>query len=135
MTNTRDGSIQRIDPIKEKVIATLPVGPSPRFLTTGCGAIWTLNQGDGTVSRIDPETNKVVNTITADVAGTGGDIACGAGKIYVRAKTTLLSVIDPAINMVVARYGPPAGSGAVRVENGRVWVTAHDSNSIWVLRD
>jgi YVTN family beta-propeller protein len=135
VTNTQDGSLQRIDPIKEKVIATIRVGPSPRFLTIGCGSIWTLNQGDGTVSRIDPETTKVVSTITAEVVGTGGDIAAGAAKIYVRAKNTLLSIIDPAINKVVARYGPPAGSGAVRVENGRVWVTAHDINTIWILKD
>ena len=135
VTNTQDGSVQRIDPIKEKVIATIPVGPGPRFLAIGCGAIWILNQGDGTVSRIDPETTKVVSTIAAEVTGTGGDIAAGANKIYVRAKNTLLSIIDPAINKVVVRYGPPAGSGAVRVENGRVWVTAHDINSIWVLKD
>ncbi len=135
VTNTENGSIQKIDPIKEKVISTTAIGPTPRFLTAGLGAIWTLNQGDGTVSRIDPKTSELVITIPLDVAGTGGDIATGTNKIYVRAKNTLLSVIDPYTNAIASRYGPPAGSGAVRIENGRIWITAHDINTIWVLKE
>ena len=135
ITNTANATVQQIDPLTEKVITTIPVGAAPRFLTIGKDAVWTLNQGDGTVSRIDPVTNKVVQTIALEATGTGGDIAAGASKIYVRAKNTLLSVIDPSQNKVVARYGPSAGSGAVRIENGKVWVTAHDINTIWVLNE
>ena len=135
ITNTENGSIQKIDPIKEKVISTTPVGLSPRFLAAGSGAIWTLNQGDGTVSRIDPVTSEVVSTIAVEVAGTGGDIATGSDRVYVRAKNTLLSVIDPNTNKVISRYGPAAGSGAVRVENGRVWITAHDIHTIWIIKE
>lgn len=135
VTNTQNGSIQKVDPKLEKVISTTAIGPTPRFLTVGLGAIWTLNQGDGTVSRIDPKTSELVITIPLEVAGTGGDIATGTNKIYVRAKNTLLSVIEPNTNEVVSRFGPPAGSGAVRIENGRIWITAHDINTIWVLKE
>lgn len=128
------GAVQRIDPATNRVVATIPVGPTPRFLAAGEGGVWTLNQRDGTVSRIDPATNKVVATIAADVAGGGGDIAAGAGRVWVRAGKTLLSSIDPATNKVVERFGPPAGSGAVRVVNDLVWVTAHDIQTVWVLR-
>jgi hypothetical protein len=38
----------------EKVIASVPVGPAPRFLAAGLGSVWVLNQDDGSVSRIDP---------------------------------------------------------------------------------
>jgi hypothetical protein len=34
----------------------------------------------------------------------------------------------------VSRYGPPAGSGAVRVAGELVWVTAHDTQTVWVLK-
>ena len=51
------GSVQRIDPASNAVVATRTVGPAPRFLAAGEGGVWTLNQGDGTVSRIDPSTN------------------------------------------------------------------------------
>jgi virginiamycin B lyase len=127
------GSVQRIDPGSNTVVATIPVGPSPRFIAAGAGGVWTLNQGDGTVSRVDPESNRLVATIPTDVPGPGGDIAVGAGRIWVRATQTLLSVVDPERNRVVARYGPPCGSGAVRANAEVVWVTAHDIQTVWVF--
>jgi virginiamycin B lyase len=127
------GSVQRIDPRSNTVVATVPVGPIPRFLAAGADAIWTLNQGDGTISRVDPDSNRLVATIRADVPGLGGDIAVGAGRVWVRATRTLLTVIDPETNSVVARYGPPSGSGAVRANAEVVWVTAHDIQAVWVL--
>ena len=114
--------------------ATIAVGPRPLFLAAGEGGVWALNQGDGTVTRIDPATNAVAATIDVGVPGTGGDIATGAGRVWVRAKPVLLSAIDPSTNVVVERFGPPAGSGAVRVAGRHVWVTAHDTNTVWVLK-
>lgn len=128
-----DGSVQRIDPATNRVAATIRVGPTPRFLAAGEGGVWTLNQGDGTVTRIDPATNRPVATIATAVPGSGGDIAAGAGRVWVRASRILLQVIDPRQNAVVERYGPPAGSGAVRANGRHVWVTAHDIHTVWVL--
>ena len=128
------GSVQRIDPGSNTVVATIPVGPGPRFLAAGAGALWTLNQGDGTVSRVDPASNRLAATIGTDVPGAGGDIAAGAGRVWVRATRTPLSVIDPGSNRVVARYGPPCGSGAVRANEDVVWVTAHDTQTVWILK-
>lgn len=116
------------------MIATIPVGPIPRFLAAGEAGVWTLNQGDGPVSRIDPTSNRVAATIATEVAGPGGDIATGVGRVWVRAEKILLSVIDPMTNRVTERFGPPAGSGAVRVANNLVWLTAHDIETVWVLR-
>jgi virginiamycin B lyase len=128
------GSVQRIDPVSNQVITTIPVGPAPRFLATGEGAVWILNQGDGTVSRIDPVNNHAVVTIALNMPGPGGDIATGGGRVWVRGKSSLLSTIDPATNQVAERFGPPTGSGAVRVAGDWVWVTAHDIHTVWVLR-
>ena len=139
VTNTGDtnavgsGSVQRIDPRSNQVVASIPVGPTPRFLAAGEGGVWTLNQGDGSVSRIDPKSNRVIATIPVGVSGGGGDIATGAGRVWVRATKVLLSAIDPKTDQVIERFGPPAGSGAVRVANGRVWVSAHDIQKVWVL--
>jgi len=127
------GSVQRIDAATGSVVATIPVGPEPRFLAVGEGAVWTLNQGDGTVSRIDPATNSVAAVIDVGMKGSGGDIAAGGGRVWVRGKWTLLVAIDPARNQVIEVFGPPAGSGAVRVAGKRVWVTAHDVRTVWVL--
>lgn len=127
------GSVQRIDPTARRVVAEIPTGPQPRFLAAGEGAVWTLNQGDGTVTRIDPETNRVAATIPVGVPGTGGDIATGHGRVWVRANKVLLSVLDARTNALVARYGPPTGSGAVRAAAAGVWVSAHDVNLLWLL--
>ena len=127
------GSVQRIDPRTNNVIATILVGRLPRFLAVGEGGVWTLNQSDGSVTRIDPMTNQVVATIACEVPGTGGDIAAGEGFVWVRAKNELLLKIDPASNRVIEKFGPPAGSGAVRAGYGAVWLTAHDIFTLWKL--
>jgi DNA-binding beta-propeller fold protein YncE len=127
------GAVQRIDPRSDSVVATIPVGSGPRFLAAGAGGVWTLNQGDGSVSRIDPGTDTLAATVPAEVPGAGGDIAVGAGLVWVRATRTALSVIDPATSRITARFGPPCGSGAVRANERVVWVTAHDIQTVWVL--
>jgi virginiamycin B lyase len=128
------GSVQRIEPETNQVVATIPVGPVPRFLAAGEGAVWTLNWGDGSVTRIDPQTNQPVVTIPLGMEGGGGDIATGGGRVWIRGTKVLLAAVDPTTNRVATIYGPPAGSGAVRVAGDLVWVTAHDTNTVWVLR-
>lgn len=134
ISNTNSNSVQRVDPFTNKVVATIPVGPTPRFLVAGENGIWTLNQGDGTVTRIDPQSNTVAATIDAHVPGTGGDIATGGGLVWVRAKSWLLQTINPVTNGIQSIYGPPSGSGAVRVTDHYAWISAHDINTIWVLK-
>ena len=135
ITNTSANSVQRIDPKTNSVVATIGVGKNPRFLTTGENGVWTLNQGDGTVSHINPVQNKVVAVIDTKVPGVGGDIAVGIGRVWVRAKKgRFLQVINPISNAVETIYTPVSGSGAVRVTQHLIWVTAHDINTIWVLK-
>jgi YVTN family beta-propeller protein len=133
-SDTMPGSVQRIDPATNAVTATIAVGPVPRFLAAGAGGVWTLNQRDGTVSRIDPATNTLAATIEVGASGGGGDIATGGGKVWVRATKTLLTTIDPATNKVGTQYSPASGSGAVRVAGNFVWVTAHDIQTVWIIK-
>lgn len=128
------GSVQRIDPVRNRVMGDIPVGPKPHFLAAGEGGVWTLNQGNGTVTQIDPNTNEAVRTIDVNAAPSGGDIATGAGKVWVRDSKVLLSAIDPATGQVVATYSPKSGSGAVRVTaDNMVWLSAHDVKTVWAL--
>lgn len=126
------GSVQRIDPATNRVIATIPTGPDPRFLAAGEGAVWTFNWADGSVSRIDPADNTALE-LPVSLLGGGGDIATGGGRVWIRGAQTLLATIDPATNQVDRLYGPAEGSGAVRVAEDIVWVTAHDTKTVWVL--
>jgi DNA-binding beta-propeller fold protein YncE len=122
--------VQRIDPAALKVLATVQTGSGPRFFAVGEGAVWTLNQGDGSVTRIALDTGKPTQ-IDAGVPGEGGDLTVGRGSVWVRATRTLLTRIDTHSNRVVARYGPPSGSGAVILGPGAVWVSAHDIRTVW----
>lgn len=135
ITNTAANSVQRIDPKTNSVVATIRVGKTPRFLAAGENGIWTLNQGDGTVSHINPGQNNVVAVVDTKVPGGGGDIATGAGRVWVRAtKGRFLQAINPVSNVVETIYTPVSGSGAVRVTEHFIWVTAHDINTIWVVK-
>ena len=136
VAGNKTGSVQRINPETNEIVATISTGIAPRFLTVGENGIWTLNQGDGSVSRIDPYTNKLMATIEVKVVGLGGDIATGAGKIWVRGnKAVFLVSIDPKTNAIINRYGPLSGSGAVRVtDDNNVWISSHDINTIWIIK-
>jgi peptidoglycan/xylan/chitin deacetylase (PgdA/CDA1 family) len=132
------GLVQRVDVRTGQVVARVSVGPGARFAAFGEGALWTMNTGDSTVSRVDAKTNREVARIKLGDGAAGGDIAVGAGRVWVRSYQILLAEIDPATNRVVARYREPVGttfgaygSGAVRVFNRSVWLSAHDVDSLW----
>ena len=128
-TNT----ITRIDPTTGATLASITVGERPQFFVAGEGAVWTLDQLGRSVSRIDPDTNTVSATIQLGEVVEGGDIAAGGGFVWARSSATLLFKIDPETNQVVARYGPPSGSGSVAADDQFTWITAHDINTIWRL--
>lgn len=137
VSNPPINTLQCIDPHTNQVSANIPVGLTPWFIAAGEGAIWTLNQGGGTVSRVDPHAQQVVETIVLPpaAAGFGGDITTGGGKVWVRTTNILLIVIDAITNQITDIYitSEAAGSGGVMVAGHHVWVTAHDTNTVWVL--
>ena len=132
VTSFGTGNLLRLDPKTLEVTAEISVGAGPRFLALGEGAVWVLNQTDGTVARVDPDTNEVTATIkVSERRIDGGDIAVGAGAAWARVSDSLVAEIDSATNTVARRFGPPDGSGSVAADDAAVWVTAHDSNTIW----
>jgi streptogramin lyase len=126
-------TLLRISPADPKTSEAIKVGEGPRFLAVGEDAVWVMNQGDGSVTRVD-KTGAVVATIpVSDVPIQGGDIAVGGGAVWVRTEQDLVVRIDPATNAVIERYGPPSGSGSVAADDDALWVSAHDSSSMWRL--
>ena len=65
--------------------------------------------------------------------GTGGDLAVGGGFVWARVSGWLVSKIDPTTSEVVARYGPPAGSGSVAADETALWISAHDVDVVYRL--
>src|ERR1700683_2412264 len=61
-----DGSVQRVDPKSQQIVAYIPSGVANTEggITAGEGSIWMPSDAAGVLSRIDPATNKVVSRIS-----------------------------------------------------------------------
>jgi virginiamycin B lyase len=133
VTITGTDTLLRISPADPKTSQAIKVGDGPRFLAIGEDAVWVMNQRAGSVSRVDASGAVVASIQVSDVPIRGGDIAVGGGSVWVRIEQDLIVRIDPTTNTVTARYGPPSGSGSVAADADAVWVSAHDTASLWRL--
>jgi YVTN family beta-propeller protein len=134
-TSMKKGTLSRIDPRTNQVIATMAVGKSPTFVAADEHAIWVLNNDDGTVSRIDPNTNQVVATIKF---GPGTSIwktllsqypaayfgfAAGAGAVWVTAfNHGVVLRIDPDSNEMARAVPVGRKPSLIAVCGSTVWV-------------
>lgn len=120
----------KVDPRTNTVAGSTPVGPKPRFLTSGAGAIWILNQGDGSVTRYDTGTGKVIATIACGLPGNGGEISFGEGNVWATMFDFPLTRIDPKTNTVTGQWKGDGGDG-VRVGLGSVWLSNLRQGTVW----
>jgi streptogramin lyase len=130
VVSTENSVVIRIDPKTNLVTDRVEVGPNPRFTTAGGGSIWTLNQGDGSVSRIDVKSKKLMTDIQLGVPGGGGEIAFGAGYVWVTVFDIPLTQIDPETNRVTKQWFGPGGD-AVRVGHGSLWLSNIRQENVW----
>jgi DNA-binding beta-propeller fold protein YncE len=119
-----------VDTTGGNVLASIPVGPKPRFLAAGAGSVWTLNQGDGSLTRVEIESRKVTNTVALGIPGPGGDLDYGAGFVLAAAMEVPLTVIDGRTNKV-RRQWVGRGGDAVRFGFGSIWMTDYHRGLLW----
>ena len=122
ITSFEHDQLLKVDPANGNIVATITVGPKPRFLTVGAGSVWTLNQGDGTISRVDMKSGKVLATIACGIPGTGGEITFGAGRVWATVFEFPITEVDPATNTVVKQWAGPGGDG-IRFGFDSVWLS------------
>jgi streptogramin lyase len=128
VSHAEGAEVTGIDAATGKMTATVATGPNPRFLTSGAGAIWTLNQGDGSVSRVDVRS-KHASTIALGTPGHGGDITFGAGLIWTTMPKMPLSVIDVAAGKLMCQWAGPGGD-SLGVGHGAIWLTDYHAGSV-----
>jgi YVTN family beta-propeller protein len=118
----REHVVWRIDPVSQRIAATISLPFIPKAIAAGYGSVWVTSLLGDTVSRIDPRTDRIVATIPV---GRGPfAIAAGAGAVWVTsAIDDALWRIDPATNRVVARVPLAGAPQSVAVGAGGVWVT------------
>jgi virginiamycin B lyase len=128
VANHHDGSVTRIDPATNRVVATVQLQPpqdgGPQFVAAGAGSIWVGVANDGHVRRINPATNTVVASIA--VAGACGDISAQPSAVWVTGCSNMVTHIDPATNQDVARIDVGHQTFGVVQAFGSVWVAARD---------
>ncbi len=105
-----------------EVLARIPVGPHPRFLAAGGGAVWTLNQGDGSISRVDEKSKTLTATILAGIPGQGGDLCYGADSVWASVFDVPLTRIDGQSGTVVRQW-IGVGGDALRFGHNSIWIT------------
>lgn len=130
------GSVAAIDPAKNEVVATLPVGSRPGPIARGQGSVWVGNLEDRTLTRIGPRGRRIQKTVPLPATPTGIDV--GFGAVWVaHGRSGQLSRIDPAFDRVTKKvdlvgravYQPTAG---VAVGAGSVWVVFGKSTLVRV---
>ncbi len=130
VTGFETSIVTAVDASSGAVLASIAVGPKPRFLTAGARSIWTLNQGDGTVSRIDEDSREVTATIQAGIPGAGGDICFGVDSVWA-------TVFDVPLTRINARTGKVSrqwigrGGDSLRLGHGSVWLTDYHHGLLW----
>jgi streptogramin lyase len=130
ITGNASNVLTAVDPASGAVVSSVPVHPGPRFLTSGGGSIWTLNQGDGTVSRISIKRRRVMATIKAGIPGLGGEICFGGGSLWLTVFDIPVTRIDPQTNRVQRQWTGPGGD-SVRYGRGSLWLTDYKRGLLW----
>jgi hypothetical protein len=133
-----EGSVERIDPERNRVVATIPIA-IVYDLAAGSGAIWAAGEvcrGGPMLWRINPASNEVEATIPlgphtgarsseASVSG----VAVGQGGVWVslsyEPRTGEVVRIDPRNNELVARISTQGYAGELAAGAGAVWVLGH----------
>jgi YVTN family beta-propeller protein len=115
-----DGSVVRIDPATNRVVATIPVGRAPSGLAVGAGAVWVARRSDGAVVRIDPATDRVVAAIP--VGRAPGAVTVAGGFVWVALpEHGGLGRIDPASNRSTLVRVPRCCDGELAAGEGALW--------------
>jgi virginiamycin B lyase len=124
LTDAR-GTLSRIDPVKNEVVAEFRVPADCGSLIFGEGALWLVCPAENRVLRVDPQTNLVDKSI--EVSALPEALAIGDGSVWTLcAKDGKVDRIDPKTNKVTKSIetGAPASNGSIAAGEGSVWVGA-----------
>lgn len=124
------GSATHVDPRTGRVLARIPVGQEPRFVTVGLGSAWATSFYEGTLARIDPERNRVVYRKHVATGPQGVAVAGGSVWIGDLIDGTVVR-FDPDRRKVTKRIRLTEGGPEQLVADGEVvWVVNSEANRV-----
>lgn len=129
VTRAAGNEITAVDAASGKILGKTSTGPHPRFLTSGDGAVWTLNQGDGSVTRIASSSRHSGKRIRLNIPGAGGDIALGGGLVWTSMPKVPLSAIDAATSRLLCQWVGPGGD-SLGIGTDAIWLTSYHAGTV-----
>ena len=126
-----DGSVQRVDPKSQKIVATIASGVANTEggITAGGGSIWMPSDAAGVLSRIDPATNKVVSKIS--IPPGSFTAAFEAGSVWITGtKSNVLTRVDAKTEKVVATIPVGPTPRFLATGLGSVWTLNQGDGSV-----
>jgi len=127
----------RINPQTNLVTARIEVTPEPVSVAFGGAtaaenSIWVLSRKEGKVARIDPKNNKVIATIDLGFTNADGNLAFGAGFLWVTAPGFPITKISTQLEKekVVQQFAGDGG-GIIQFGLNSVWLANTAYNNVW----
>lgn len=138
IANFNSSTVSVINTVTNTVIATIPVGTSPRGvgISSDGSRVYVANRDSQNVSVINTATNTVIATIPVGNAPQGVSVSPDGSRVYVANQgSNNVSVINTATNQVVTTIGVGTSPVGVSVspDGNRVYVTNQRSNNVSVI--
>jgi len=119
------GTIARIDPTSASVTSSTEVGPSPRDMAIGAGAVWVVDAVERALIRIDAATVSVTDRIP--LTGLPTEVAVGPTGVWaLDTADGVLFRIDPTDGRVTGSVGVGPDPVALSTDQKNVWVARSD---------
>jgi streptogramin lyase len=121
------GTLARVDPATNKVVAEIYVAPGSYACAFGENAVWVTSSEKNTLTRVNARTHVIEATIP--VGPKPRFLTVGEGGVWtLNQGDGSISRVDPKTNKVVATIeaGVPGGGGEISAGEGSVWVTTFE---------
>jgi DNA-binding beta-propeller fold protein YncE len=127
VSNHRGGSVSRVDPARDAVVATISVGPEgpigPSDIIYAAGRIWVAIPNIRAVARIDPATNEVDGT--ASLGGVACELSFAGELVWAQScheELPYLGAIEPATGELVGPVRLAEHAGSAFAVGDAAWV-------------
>lgn len=137
LSKIKSRAVFRIDPGTDRIVAKIPVGPSPELgIGIGLGSVWIADTKDHSLIQIDPDSNTILHKISVDIPKeTEGSFGIGEGSIWILTNaggtdSGTLTRVDPSSGEIAANIKVEPKSHAAIVAFGSVWVSSSGHGTV-----
>jgi virginiamycin B lyase len=125
MITDNAGTLSRIDPDTNAVVAEVTVPAGPAAIAFGEGAVWMTSSSTDKLTRVNGDTNVVTEHIKVGKGPSA--VAVGEGAVWtLNSGDGTVSRVDPKTNKVTMtiKTGVTGTSGSMAIGEGSVWLSA-----------